>query len=104
MFGIICSEDIHYDSHNWFTNKYISMRFKQYSVLDHELNARDGDMCVICGIDKVENAHVIDKHRAELLVGAPNAPDIDDIRNLFHLCPKHHVSFDRFEWTLVTVE
>ena len=70
MLGIICSEDTHYDSHHWFTNKYISMRFKQYSVLDHELNARDGDMCVICGIDKVLLCHHIfrspPRHRLQI--------------------------------------
>jgi len=26
---------------------------------------------------------------------------IDDLRNLFQLCPNHHTSFDRCEWTLV---
>jgi len=44
---------------------------------------------------------VINKSRAELLSGAPDAPPIDDLRNLFQLCPNHHTSFDRYEWTLV---
>lgn len=44
---------------------------------------------------------MIDKSRAELLSGAPDAPPIDDLRNLFQLCPNHHTSFDRYEWTLV---
>ena len=44
---------------------------------------------------------MINKSRAELLSGAPDAPPIDDLRNLFQLCPNHHTSFDRYEWTLV---
>ncbi len=68
----------------------------------HGLTARDGGMCIICGYsDHVEVAHVIDEHRAELLEGSPNAPAINDLRNLILLCPNHHTAFDRYEWTLI---
>ena len=41
VFGLICSEDTHYDSHNWLTRRYqsvwykrlISLRFKQYTQM-----------------------------------------------------------------------
>lgn len=68
------------------------------------LAERDGGMCFICGKSKPVAAHVVDKHRSELLCGAPDAPDVDDLRNHFQLCPNHHASFDRFEWTLVEVK
>ena len=75
---------------------------KSEPASDHGLNARDSSRCVVCGYcDHVEAAHIIDKSRSELLNGAPDAPPIDDIRNLFQLCPNHHTSFDRCEWTLV---
>ena len=77
-------------------------KVKSEPASDHGLNARDSSRCVICGHrDHVDAAHVIDKSRSELLHGAPNAPPIDDIRNLFQLCPNHHKSFDSYEWTLV---
>lgn len=75
---------------------------KSEPASDHGLTGRDGTVCVICKHeDHVENAHIVDKSRSELLIDAPNAPEIDDIRNLFRLCPNHHTSFDLFEWTLV---
>jgi hypothetical protein len=46
----------------------------------------------------------VDKHRQELLQGAPDAPAVDDLRNLVQLCPNHHTSFDQYEWTLVERE
>lgn len=70
----------------------------------HGLAERDGGRCFICGESTPVAAHVIDKHRSELLIGAPDAPDVDDLRNHFQLCPNHHSSFDRFEWTLVEVK
>ena len=75
---------------------------KSEPVSDHGLNARDSAQCVVCGhSDHIEAAHIIDKSRSELLADAPDAPPIDDLRNLFQLCPNHHTSFDRYEWTLV---
>lgn len=66
------------------------------------LSERDRKRCVVCHhSDHVEAAHVIDQHRSDLLEGAPDAPLIDDLRNLILLCPNHHTSFDRYEWTLV---
>lgn len=69
---------------------------------NEDLSARDGDKCVVCGIDVALVAHVVDQSRMELLADVPNAPgDINDLGNLIHLCPNHHVTFDRFEWTMV---
>jgi hypothetical protein len=66
------------------------------------LKARDKSKCVICGhSDHVEAAHIVDKSRAALLDGAPDAPLIEDLRNYLQLCPNHHASFDDYEWTLV---
>ena len=65
------------------------------------LAERDGQVCFICGVANPEAAHVVDKHREELLFGAPDAPEVNDVRNHLQLCPNHHSSFDRFEWTLV---
>jgi hypothetical protein len=66
------------------------------------LASRDGDRCFVCGESNPVAAHIVDKGRAELLDGAPDdAPGVDDVRNCFQLCPNHHYSFDRFEWTLV---
>ena len=67
------------------------------------LAERDGGECFLCSYPHPEAAHVVDKHRAELLEGAPNAPEVDDVRNHMQLCPNHHSSFDRYEWTLVEV-
>jgi len=67
------------------------------------LAERDGGHCFLCGKVKPVAAHVVDKSRSELLEGAPDAPDVDDVRNHLQLCPNHHASFDRFEWTLVEV-
>lgn len=72
---------------------------------DHGLSERDHGRCIVCGHEAhVEAAHVVDKHRAELLDGAPDAPQINDLRNLWQLCPNHHASFDDYEWTLVEEE
>jgi hypothetical protein len=67
------------------------------------LAERDGGECFLCGHSHPEAAHVVDNSRAELLEGAPDAPDVDDVRNHLQLCPNHHASFDRHEWTLVEV-
>ena len=68
------------------------------------LTERDGGQCFLCAHPHPEAAHVVDKSRAELLEGAPDAPDVDDVRNHLQLCPNHHASFDRHEWTLVEVD
>lgn len=75
---------------------------KSEPASSHGLTARDHGMCVVCGhAEDVEAAHIVDKHREELLEGAPDAPPIDDLRNLIQLCPNHHTSFDAYRWTLV---
>jgi hypothetical protein len=43
-----------------------------------------GDMCVVCGYDKVTQVHHIDKNR-----------DNNDISNLVVLCPNHHAEVHR---------
>ena len=68
------------------------------------LAERDGGHCFLCGKAKPVAAHVVDKSRAEMLVGAPDAPDVDDVRNHLQLCRNHHQSFDDFAWTLVEVK
>lgn len=68
----------------------------------HGLTERDGGKCMVCGYkDSVETCHIVDEKRSELLEGVPDAPDINDLRNFIQLCPNHHTSFDRYEWTLV---
>lgn len=75
---------------------------KSEPASSHGLTARDHGTCVVCGhAEDVEAAHIVDKHRRELLEGAPDAPPVDDLRNLFQLCPNHHTSFDAYRWTLV---
>jgi hypothetical protein len=74
---------------------------KSEPASSHGLTARDKGRCVICEHEDVEAAHIVDKHRSELLEGAPDAPPIDDPRNLLQLCPNHHTSFDAYKWTLV---
>ena len=57
---------------------------------------------MVCGYkDSVEICHIVDEKRSELLVGVPDAPDVNDVRNFIQLCPNHHTSFDHYEWTLV---
>ena len=62
------------------------------------LRQRDGPGCVLCGSLTVNNCHILDKHRLELLNGMPNAPDhgVEDLTNYITLCPTHHAMFDRY--------
>jgi hypothetical protein len=62
------------------------------------LDERDGRHCLLCDADTVENCHIVDKSRGELLFGID---DIDSTRNMVQFCSNHHVLFDRFQFTLV---
>lgn len=62
------------------------------------LDDRDGHVCILCGSDQVQNCHIVDKSRGELLFGLDN---IDDVRNMVQLCPTHHGLFDSFQFVFV---
>ena len=62
------------------------------------LRIRDGPCCILCGNLVVNNCHILDKHRSELLHGMPTPPEhgVEDLTNYITLCANHHAMFDKY--------
>jgi hypothetical protein len=61
---------------------------------------RDEQVCIICGEDKPQVAHIIDASRPEL-AQALALDHVDSAANCVSMCPNHHTAYDRNEFVLV---